>query len=62
MFVTGDADAVVNGNLVTKNNSIAMPSPQVDSTSGLPDWPGIGIHGVSALGSPVTRSLHDLQV
>ena len=26
MFVTGDADVVVNGKLVTKNNSIAMPN------------------------------------
>jgi len=26
MFVTGDADAVVNGKLVAKNNSIAMPN------------------------------------
>jgi iron complex outermembrane receptor protein len=26
MFVAGDADAVVGGNLVTKNNSIAMPN------------------------------------
>jgi iron complex outermembrane receptor protein len=26
MFVTGDADAVVNGELVTKNNSIPMPN------------------------------------
>jgi len=26
MFVAGDADAVVNGELVTKNNSIAMPN------------------------------------
>jgi iron complex outermembrane receptor protein len=26
MFVTGDADAVVNGELVAKNNSIAMPN------------------------------------
>jgi iron complex outermembrane receptor protein len=26
MFVTGDADAVVNGELVTKNNSIGMPN------------------------------------